>query len=46
MIVADKPAESWTDEDVTRFEIKLSDIARRFKTWKPYRKRWLPTGGK
>ena len=31
MIVADKPAESWTDEDVTGFEIKLSDIARRFK---------------
>lgn len=31
MIVADKPAESWTDEDVTGFEIKLSDIARRFR---------------
>ncbi len=31
MIVADKPAESWTDEDVTGFEVKLSDIARRFK---------------
>ena len=31
MIVVDKPAESWTDEDVTGFEIKLSDIARRFK---------------
>ncbi|TVU55273.1 MAG: hypothetical protein EA414_02550 [Arthrospira sp. PLM2.Bin9] len=31
MIVADKPAESWTDEDATRFEIKLSDISRRFK---------------
>ena len=31
MIVADKPAESWTDEDVTGFEIKLSNIARRFK---------------
>jgi hypothetical protein len=31
MIVADKPAESWTDEDATGFEIKLSDIARRFK---------------
>lgn len=27
MIIADKPAESWTDEDVTDFEIKLSDIA-------------------
>ena len=31
MIVADKPAESWKDEDVTGFEIKLSDIARRFR---------------
>lgn len=31
MIVADKPAQSWTDEDVTGFEIKLSDLARRFK---------------
>lgn len=31
MIVADKPAESWTDEDVTSFEMKLSDLARRFK---------------
>lgn len=31
MIVADKPAESWTDEDVTAFELKLSDLARRFK---------------
>jgi hypothetical protein len=31
MIVADKPAESWTDEDVTRFELKLSDLTRRFK---------------
>jgi hypothetical protein len=31
MIVADKPAESWMDEDVTRFELKLSDLARRFK---------------
>ncbi|MBW4641838.1 MAG: hypothetical protein KME23_02240 [Goleter apudmare HA4340-LM2] len=30
MIVADKPAESWIDEDVTNFEVKLSDIARRF----------------
>ncbi|MEB3884306.1 hypothetical protein [Lyngbya sp. CCY1209] len=31
MIVADKPAESWTDADATGFEMKLSDIARRFK---------------
>lgn len=31
MVVADKPAQSWTDEDATRFEIQLSDLARRFK---------------
>ena len=31
MIVADKPAESWTDKDVTRFEIELADLVRRFQ---------------
>ena len=31
MIVADKPAESWADSDVTVFEVKLGDLARRFK---------------
>lgn len=31
VIVADKSAESWIDEDFTGFEIKLSDLARRFK---------------
>ncbi|MFH7241628.1 MAG: hypothetical protein ACHWZW_02150 [Spirulina sp.] len=31
MVIADKPAESWTDEDVTRFELNLSDLSRRFK---------------
>ncbi|NJM00555.1 MAG: hypothetical protein HC924_18070 [Synechococcaceae cyanobacterium SM2_3_2] len=31
MVVADKPAESWSDEDVTAFEVRLSDVARRFK---------------
>ncbi|MDW8413813.1 MAG: hypothetical protein RMM17_14160 [Acidobacteriota bacterium] len=30
MIVADKPVESWSDEDATTFEVKLSDLARRF----------------
>lgn len=30
MIVADKPAEVWTDQDVTLFEMRLSDLARRF----------------
>jgi len=30
MIVVDKPAESWTDEDVRSFEPKLTDLARRF----------------
>ncbi|WP_008318369.1 hypothetical protein [Leptolyngbya sp. PCC 6406] len=32
MIVADKPPKSWTDEDITRFEIALSDLIRRFKS--------------
>lgn len=31
MVIADKPAESWTDEDVTRFELSLGDLSRRFK---------------
>jgi hypothetical protein len=31
MVIADKPAESWTDEDITRFEFNLSDLSRRFK---------------
>ena len=31
MIVADKPAEAWNDRDVTGFEIKLADLARRFQ---------------
>ena len=31
MIVADKPAESWADKDVTRFEIELADLVRRFQ---------------
>jgi len=30
MIVADKPAEAWTDENVTKFQIQLSEIARKF----------------
>jgi hypothetical protein len=31
MVIADKPAESWKDEDMTRFELNLSDLSRRFK---------------
>lgn len=30
MIVADKPAESWTDDDAIAFEMKLADLVRRF----------------
>lgn len=30
LIISNKPPKSWTDEDVMIFEIKLSDIARRF----------------
>jgi hypothetical protein len=32
MIVADKPPKSWMDDDITRFEIALSDLTRRFKS--------------
>ncbi|MEB3359456.1 MAG: hypothetical protein VKK04_22210, partial [Synechococcales bacterium] len=31
MIVADKPAASWTDGDRAQFELKLKDLARRFQ---------------
>lgn len=31
MVIADKPSESWTDTDADVFELKLSDVARRFK---------------
>jgi hypothetical protein len=30
MIVADRPSETWTDEDALAFEVHLSDLARRF----------------
>jgi hypothetical protein len=31
MIVADRPPESWSDEDSLGFEVKLSDVSRKFK---------------
>ncbi len=31
MIIADKPSESWTDEDFSIFELNLADVARRFE---------------
>ena len=31
MVVSDKPPKSWIDEDLTRFELGLGDLARRFK---------------
>ena len=30
MVIADKPVASWNDEDMTLFEVRLSDLARRF----------------
>jgi hypothetical protein len=30
MIIADRPSETWTDDDVLSFELHLSDFARRF----------------
>lgn len=31
MVIADKPAESWSDEDAIAFEVKLADIVRKFE---------------
>lgn len=31
MVIADKPAESWSDEDSIAFEVKLADILRKFE---------------
>jgi hypothetical protein len=31
MVISDKPSESWTDADAEAFELKLADVARRFK---------------
>ncbi|KAM3100078.1 hypothetical protein ACKFKF_12825 [Phormidesmis sp. 146-12] len=31
MIIADKPAESWTDDDVAGFEAALQELGRKFK---------------
>jgi hypothetical protein len=45
MIVADKPAESWSDEDMTQFEINLSDVARRFKNLEALRAEVDAKGG-
>jgi hypothetical protein len=33
MIVADRPADTWTDDDSAGFEMKLSDMARRFRNF-------------
>lgn len=30
MVIADKPPESWIDESLIAFEVKLSDVSRRF----------------
>ncbi|BAQ67045.1 hypothetical protein GM3709_3810 (plasmid) [Geminocystis sp. NIES-3709] len=30
MIIVDKPAESWKDEDVSLFQVKLAELARKF----------------
>lgn len=33
MVIADKPVSSWTDNDALSFELKLSEIVRRFKNF-------------
>lgn len=32
MVIADRPAETWTDDDSLAFELNLSDLAQRFRT--------------
>ncbi|MEG4488228.1 hypothetical protein [Microcoleus sp. D2_18a_B4] len=44
MVVTDKPPESWVDDDITMFEIKLSDIARRFKNLEALQKEVVAKG--
>ena len=44
MIVADKPAESWTDTDVTKFEIELADLVRRFQNLEALQKETTAKG--
>ena len=44
MIVADKPAASWTDQDVTRFEIELADLVRRFQNLEALQKETTAKG--
>ena len=44
MIVADKPAESWTDQDVTRFEIELADLVRKFQNLEALQKETTAKG--
>ncbi|MEM9510695.1 MAG: hypothetical protein AAGA16_23925, partial [Cyanobacteria bacterium P01_E01_bin.35] len=44
MIVADKPAESWTDRDVTRFEIELADLVRKFQNLEALQKETTAKG--
>jgi hypothetical protein len=30
MVIADRPADTWTDDDALAFEIRVADVARRF----------------
>ncbi|GAB4543586.1 MAG: hypothetical protein Tsb0014_37280 [Pleurocapsa sp.] len=44
MIVADKPAESWIDQDVTRFEIELANLVRKFQNLEALQKETTAKG--
>jgi len=46
IIVTSKPAESWKNEYITGVESNLSNITKKFSSWKPDKKRWLPVGGR
>ncbi len=46
MIVADRPAETWSDDDITSFELNLGEMARRFKNLEALRSDAAAAGGR
>lgn len=46
MIIADKPVESWNDVDQINFELKLSDLSRRFINLEVLQREFVQNPGK
>lgn len=44
MILADKPAHTWSDDDCAAFELKLNDVAQQFKRMEALQKDVAATG--